>query len=167
MQFKLLHDLAPEVAERETRTIMVQDGAESGLPPGEYSFLEMFCAEPGCDCRRVFFYVVSSLREGLEAVITWGWESREFYIKWMHFDDPKMITELMGPSLNLGSPATELAPALLDLARNVLLQDADYVERVKRHYRLFRDKVDGKPAVTGKRRKRKKSSRKPKERSSR
>lgn len=29
------------------------------LPPEEYSFIEMFCDEPECDCRRAFFTVIS------------------------------------------------------------------------------------------------------------
>ena len=43
---------------------------------------------------------------------------------------------------NLGSPGTELSAAILDLARDVLLQDNSYVDRVKRHYQQFRRKVD-------------------------
>ena len=55
------------------------------------------------------------------------------------------------------------APALLDLFRNVLLQDTAYVERVKRHYAMFRQEVDNKAkrVVQGKkRRKRKRKKRK-------
>jgi hypothetical protein len=77
-------------------------------------------------------------------VIAYGWESRDFYIKWMHDDDPAIIDSLMGPILNLGSPESELAPALLDFVKHEVQQDKDYVERVKRHYRMFRDRIDGK-----------------------
>ena len=48
----------------------------------EYAFLEMYCNEPGCDCRRVFFSVVSSRTQAPEAVIAYGWESAKFYRKW-------------------------------------------------------------------------------------
>lgn len=58
--------------------------------------------------------------------------------------DPETIRELKGLSLNLCSPQTELAPAILELFRNVLLPDDAYIERVKRHYEMFREKVDGK-----------------------
>jgi hypothetical protein len=55
MPFQLFHDLFPEMAERETRSVIVPPGSPpSGLPPGQYAFLEMFCNEKGCDCRRVF-----------------------------------------------------------------------------------------------------------------
>ena len=155
MPYSLFHSRFPKVAERETRTVTVLDSADFNLPPARYSFLEMFCDEPGCDCRRVFFSVVSSLQKDIQAVITWGWEDREFYVRWMGDDDPRIIRDLIGPALNLASPQSKIAPALLDLFRNVLLKDTAYVERIKRHYAMFRQKIDKKDrlAVTGKKRK--------------
>jgi len=32
----------------------------------------------------------------------------------------------------------------IELFRNILLPDEAYIERVKRHYEMFREKVDGK-----------------------
>ena len=156
MPFQLFNDLFPEMGADETRSITVfEDRSETGLPPGGYAFCEMFCNERGCDCRRVFFYVMASFREGPEAVIAWGWEPAEFYAKWVGDDDPAMITELQGPILNLTSPQTELAPALLDFTRDALLQDEAYVERVKRHYRHFRARIDAKSVAKRQSRKRK------------
>ena len=98
----------PEIAERETRTITLLQRSPSGLAPGDYSLLEMFCDEAGCDCRRVMFCVVSSHTKDVEAVVAYGWESRDFYAKWMHDDDPDVIDELQGPILNLASPNSQL-----------------------------------------------------------
>lgn len=151
MSFQLFHDLFPDLAERENRCILITVGSALGLPPGHYFFKEMFCNEPGCDCRRVFFYVGSSIRRDVEAVIGWGWESPAFYAKWLHDDNPYYIAEIKGPSLNVGSPQTVLAPAILELTRTVLLRDDAYVSRVKEHYRLFRTKIDGKTAGRKKR----------------
>lgn len=142
MPFALFHSRFPEVAERETRTITVLPNSDLALPAGDYGFLEMFCDEPDCDCRRVFFYVVSSVRKDVEAVVTWGWETRSFYARWMKDDDPEVLFTLKGPALNPGSPQTNLAPALLSLVQTVLLRDPEYVQRVKKHYRLFRNHVD-------------------------
>jgi hypothetical protein len=143
MPFVLFHDRFPEIAERETRSIAVLEHDPAlRLPVGEYGFLEMFCDEPACDCRRVFFYVVSSLHRDLEAIVAWGWETPEFYARWLRDDDPQMIAELMGPTLNLGSPQSELAPAILKAVGDVLLNDKAFVRRVKRHYQLFRETVD-------------------------
>lgn len=116
--------------------------SDVGLPVGNYALLEMFCDEAGCDCRRVFFYVVSSFRNELEAAVAWGWESRDFYRRWMKHGNKNDVDDLIGPVLNLFSPQTELAPAILDLVRDIVLQDAAYVERIKRHYTMFRKKID-------------------------
>ncbi len=48
----------PELAAAETRSARVA-GHES-LPDGDYGFFELYCNEPGCDCRRV---IVTVLRE--------------------------------------------------------------------------------------------------------
>jgi hypothetical protein len=156
MPHQLFHDLFPERAGQETRSITVSKEIDSDLPEGDYGFLEMFCNERGCDCRRVMFYIISSHSkdERVEAVIAWGWESCGFYKKWLRSDDPQMVAELQGPVLNIGSPQSELAPALLNLVRDVLLQDPAYVERVKEHYWAFRNKVEGRNIVDIKRRRR-------------
>ena len=39
-------------AENEARSVHVSAASGLPLPPGHYTFLEYFCAEPGCDCRR-------------------------------------------------------------------------------------------------------------------
>ena len=141
MPFAPFSERFPDIAARETRSATTAERIH-GLPPDEYGFLELYCDEPGCDCRRVMFFVVSRGRRQPEAVIAWGWESRDFYARWMHTDDPEMIRELQGPVLNLGSPQSSHAPALLDLFKNVLLRDPEYVERIKRHYRMFRETIE-------------------------
>ena len=142
MPYVPFYEYFPEIAEQETRTITLLKKT-SGLPAGEYAFTEMYCNEKGCDCRRVFFYVVFS-RKKVAAVIAYGWESPEFYAEWMGDDSPDVIEELKGPSLNMASPQSNLAPAVLELLKETVLTDADYVERIERHYRMFRDKIDSK-----------------------
>lgn len=156
MPYTLFHSRFPDVAEHETRAVTVLTPSKLNLPPARYTFLEMFCDEPGCDCRRVFFSVVSSFRKEVLAVIAWGWEEREFYIKWMGDDDPRIIDDLKGPVLNLASPQSNLAPALLDMFREYLLQDTAYIERVKRHYDMFRRDIDNKAKRGVRKKKRKK-----------
>jgi hypothetical protein len=51
---------------------------------------------------------------------------------------------MQGPILNPGSPQSELAPALLEKVREVLLPDPAYIAHLKRHYRMFKEKVDPK-----------------------
>jgi hypothetical protein len=154
MPFALFRDYFPEIAERETRSATVLGESQGGLPRGHYAFLEMFCNEPGCDCRRVFFYVVSDRANNLEAVVAYGWETPDFYAKWLHDGDPNIVRELIGPSLNIGSPQSEIAPAILELVREIL-KDKEYVKRIERHYRMVRQAVDGKKPALAKKKKRK------------
>lgn len=51
----------PELGARETRALLVSGRKE--LPDGNYGFLELYCDEPGCDCRRV---MIDLLREDTE-----------------------------------------------------------------------------------------------------
>lgn len=154
MPYSLFHSRFPEIAERETRTVTLFGYSDFNLPQAHYSFLEMFCDEPGCDCRRAFFSVVSSLQNDILAAITWGWEDRDFYIKWMGDNDPHIISDLIGPALNLASPQSKHAPALLNLFREVLLKDSAYIERVKRHYTMFRQEIDSQTKKRVRRKKR-------------
>ncbi len=60
----------------------------------------------------------------------------------MRDDDPEIIKELQGPMLNIGSPQSSLAPAILDMVKDIVLKDHAYIERVKTHYRIYRSKVE-------------------------
>jgi len=91
--------------------------------------------------------MVSSLQKDIQAVIAWGWDKPEFYIKWMGDNDPLIIRNLIGPALNPASPQSDDAPALLNLFRNVLLKDTVFLDRIKRHYAMFREKIDNKPGT--------------------
>jgi len=116
--------------------------SDLGLPAGEYAFREMYCDERGCDCRRVFCNIMSRQREEADAVIAWGWENVEFYAKWFKYGIRADAIELKGTALSPGSPVTKLAPALLEVVRNVLVKDPENVERIKCHYKMFKAKVD-------------------------
>lgn len=144
MPFELLHARLPELAEAETRviTVLKKSAAADQLPSADYAFLEMFCNEPECDCRRVFFSVVSSRTESPESIIAYGWESARFYQNWFKQGTEEDITMLQKPNLNLGSPQSRHADAILQLFIDTLLPQTLYIERVKRHYKLFRATVD-------------------------
>jgi len=139
MPYAPFHTRFPDIAERETRTLTVFD--LPGLPPGEYGFVEAYCDEPGCDCRRVFFNVVDWRTGQIKAVIAYGWESKEFYAKWFGDNAPAILRELQGPVLNSASPQSPLAPALLKHTAYIL-QDQHYVERLKRHYKMYKTAID-------------------------
>lgn len=153
MPFVMFHSYFPELAERETRSFTVFD--DSKLPAGSYGLIESYCDEPGCDCRRVILSVLSSRSKQFEAVIGYGWESEEFYAQWLTHPHPNMIREMQGPGLNALSHQSRHAPAILEMVRDVVLQDAAYVERLKAHYWMLRDQIDGQSKGRGKKRRKK------------
>ena len=68
-----------------------------------------------------------------------GWEDEDFYAKWFGDDDPETVRGLKGPCLNMMSPQSEFAPALLE--KMSLILDEEYIERLKRHYKMFKEAV--------------------------
>jgi len=146
MPYAPFHDKFPNIAEKETRTLIIYDDPE--LPDDKYIPTELYCDEKDCDCRRVFFYVVAeSTRETL-AVITYGWEKRQYYIKWMGDNNPDVIDSLIGTGLNLGSHQSQYAPALLEKIDFILKNDISYVNRLKEHYKIFRKEVAKQNRIT-------------------
>ncbi len=132
-----------EIAEKETRSIdILRD--DDVVPKGTYGLVEMYCDDPDCDCRRVFLQVFDWEKRKSLAYIAYGWESKEFYRKWLRMDNATVIQELQGPILNDGSPQSKYAPAFLKLVNDVVLSDPAYIERIKRHYQIFKEKVDPK-----------------------
>ena len=139
MPMTLFMEKFPEVGPRETRSVRLTHDPD--LPDGEYGFFEFYCDEPGCDCRRVTVQVLRPETgwSKIWATISYGWESLEFYRQWGgHHSDP---VEMKGPYLDTLNPQSEYSPALLNLFR-VVLQSPDYVERLKRHYQMFREAVE-------------------------
>ena len=140
MNFQSFHDKFPKIAEEESRIIMLSENNKYGLPAGKYLFVEMFCNDRKCDCRRVFLMVFSTDFKIEDAVICWGWETRDFYKKWLGFYDKEMITDIIGPCLNDMSYQSKLAPKILEMCKEMLFTDINYCERIKQHYKMFKKK---------------------------
>lgn len=113
-----------DVANKETLEITVID--RPGIPQGKYGLIELFCVDQGCDCRRVILYVLSATTHEHLASINFAFDP----------DD-----DLRGPFLDHLNPQSEHSLALLDLVREVLEKDADYVKRLERHYHLVKAAV--------------------------
>ena len=128
----------PELGARETRSVTAAHRQD--LPDGEYGFVELYCDEPDCDCRRVMIDVLRPETgwNKIWATISYGWESLDFYRKWGGAgNDPIGIK---GPYLDSLNPQTKYSSTLLDLFR-LLIQSPDYVKRLQRHYQMFRESV--------------------------
>ena len=124
----------PDLAAQETRSIFIVKSGD--LPPGQYGFLELFCDDPQCDCRRVVISVISpQMGTAPLATINYGWERVEFYARWL--GTWKDAAACKGPSLDPLNPQTAYAEALLALFASAL-KDEQYRERLERHYALFK-----------------------------
>ena len=125
----------PEIADRETRTILVREGGT--VPPGEYCLLEYYCQDPQCDCRRVLLQIRERSRpDAVLASISFGWESPAYYARRMH--SPELAEEMSGASLDPTLPQSEFAVALFEMICEMSLRDGDYIRRLMRHYTTFR-----------------------------
>lgn len=132
------YTVARQHALDETRSINVMSG-KGPLPHDSYAFMEFYCDDPTCDCRRVIFQVWrESTGHKVWATITYGWEAPAYYAKWSHAAPGPLANEMAGATLEQLSPQTELSATLLDLCRDVLLSDEAYVARLKRHYQETR-----------------------------
>ncbi len=145
MSFRMFHEICPEIAVRETRSIALTEDFHKDLPSDDYAFLEMYCSDSDCDCRRVYFQVIAASDPGVVlAVISWGWESLAFYRKWGRYPGAAKDAKMMkGPVLAPLTEQSALASALLELVKSVLLSSPEYAERIKRHYTMFRGKING------------------------
>jgi hypothetical protein len=129
----------PEMGLAETRTITVS--GRDDLPNGQYAFVEFYCDEPGCDCSRALIRVLSrSTGPKIWATISFGWKDVDFYEARLKDRETAIICK--GPSLD---PICEQSPnstVLLQLFEG-MLTDAAYVDRLKEHYRVFRQSLAG------------------------
>lgn len=127
----------PELGARETRALRVTGRKE--LPDGDYGFLELYCDEPGCDCRRV---MIDVLREDkIWATLNYGWEKVEFYRQWGRCSSDREAQAMKGPVLDPLNPQTKYSRVLLERFR-ILLESPHYVQRFKHHYQMFRAVVE-------------------------
>ena len=138
------HSLLPEAAEREVRFVRLSlaPGAapESALPADEYAYLEFYCEDLACDCRRVFLQVIAKGQPGkVFASIGYGWEKESFYRKRMPWDPDDARGTVRG-ELDPLNEQSEFAEDFLELFRRVVL-DEPYRLRLRRHYQLFREEL--------------------------
>ncbi len=76
-----LHEVFPNLAERETRNITVAFETPGLPPPGTYYFRELFCADPTCDCNSAMINVFyeSPEKTHVASTLRYFWKPREFY----------------------------------------------------------------------------------------
>jgi hypothetical protein len=113
----------PQQGVAETRTLIIR--GDSTVPDGEYGLLELYCVEPGCDCRRVLISVMGRQQQKSVASISYAFDR----------DD-----EWAGPFLDPLNPQSRYANTLLNLVTQVLADPA-YVARLEAHYQQVKAAV--------------------------
>src|ERR1017187_4890085 len=142
MQHLAFGEFFPEIAAKETRTVICVKKNAEGLPPEKYVLFENYWTDVDCDCRRVLLSVMSESDGKHHLTINYGWEPRSYYVKWMGDDEKLFIDDLRGPCRNIFGPDSELADGILEMVKKTALKDKQYVERLGRHYRMFKEKVN-------------------------
>ena len=138
------HSLLPELAQREVRCVHLGSAPDAApevtLPADEYLYMEFYCEDLNCDCRRVFLQVIAKGQPGtVFASISYGWEKESFYRKRMPWAPEEARGTVRG-ELDPLNEQSEFAQDFLDLFQRVVL-DEPYRLRLRRHYQLFREEL--------------------------
>lgn len=140
MKFTSFFEEFPDLIESEFRNIFVlNDGMYKHIPPGNYAFLELFCPEIECDCRKVIINVISSQPAKSWAILNYGWESEKYYQTWFGKNNP-LYQPMSGVTFD---PPTNdpLKNEFLAIFSSILRDDQHYAQRIKRHYAMFKQKM--------------------------
>lgn len=115
----------PEIAKKETRSVTVTK--HDFLPPGCYLFIEAYCTEPGCSCRRVILNVVGRVMGHLATL--------------NHALDPDGNKDIEMPQTFLDplNKQSQYSQAFLELFKTLVL-DEPYAGRLECHLQLMKQK---------------------------
>ncbi len=124
-----------DIAAKETRVLTILQPGD--LPVGQYAFIELYCDDPGCDCRRVLIQVVVGEDPSkVLATLNYGWESLAFYEGWVR--NKAFAKECVGVSIDRLGPQSQYSRVFQQVFEWMLKDDA-YNERLKRHYRMVKE----------------------------
>ncbi len=120
----------------QVRTVSLADSRQ--LPDGDYRFVDMYCTDPSCDCRKTMILVYRN--DVLVSTINFGWESRDFYQQWMGCTkEDEIIPEMAGATIDINSP-DGVSPRGMLAFFNALLDDK-WIGKFKTHYAAVKKKL--------------------------
>ena len=125
----------------QVRTVSIKRSPH--LPDGEYSFIDMYCTDPECDCRKTMIQVMHNKK--LVSIINFGWESATFYERWMGSGEKdNSMPKMHGASIDITSPDLVSREGILGLF-NALLNDI-WIAKFKHHYNEVKTTMSKKPS---------------------
>jgi hypothetical protein len=123
------HLLFPSEAANECRTVIPTGRFD--LPHRTFVWMEAYCADPQCDCRRVMLNIVDAETHDHVATINYAFEPPE-----PPFDDEGQMF------LDPLNPQSAMSPAFLEVTAEMLARDRGYHDRLVRHYTMWKTVVD-------------------------
>ena len=105
------------------------------LPSGEYSFIDSYCTDNTCDCRKTIILIFHEKKH--VSTVSYGWEKPKFYLRWLkNTKDRKLAEEMSGLSIDFASPDLVSPKGILLLVDHLL--DEKWISMLKENYRLIR-----------------------------
>jgi hypothetical protein len=129
MSMVLFGALFREIATAETRSITIPPALASELdvPADEYAFLDLYCVERNCDCRRVMINVMARTSGKHLATINHA------------FEPPAPKQDISDQTfLDPLNPQSRWSEQFLQIFES-MLTDREYAERLRRHYKIVKD----------------------------
>lgn len=107
--------------------------------------VESYCFTKSCDCKIAYFSVRRKDEPELQlANFSYGFGTKKHYIKRFYVKSCKdELDEVMGLPYNMFMPQTQYTSRLLEFFKEELITNVDFLEHIKRHYKMVKDEVDG------------------------
>ncbi|MEN9974380.1 MAG: motif [Verrucomicrobiota bacterium] len=125
--------LGPEC---QVRTVSIADAPY--LPAGAYTFIDTYCTDNTCDCRKTIIQIIHDNK--VVSIVSFGWESPIFYLRWLNSVQLlELAKEMSGVSIDSTSPNLVSRQGILLLVKH--LMDKNWISRIKENYRLIRQTI--------------------------
>lgn len=126
MSMMAFHTLFPKLAEEEAATFTPDSGQP--LPEHTLLFVENYCVEENCDCRRALLKVIDTETREQVATLSYAFEPPTG----IHEDEGQLFLDPINPQ-------SEYSADILDLFERILSHtEGEYHDRLVRHYTMWK-----------------------------
>lgn len=126
---------AGEILGPETPVRHITIADDPILPSGEYEFVDFYCTDKNCDCRKTIIQIFH--RNKIVSIVSFGWEKPAFYLRWQKsMKDLQLAKEMSGLSIDFSSPDRVSPQGILSLMNHLL--DEKWIGILKDNYRRIR-----------------------------